>query len=306
MNDARSRVDYRIRYKKPKQLNGTRPGQRIGQKGFTIIETLIVLAVSMALFLAAVILVAGQQRKVEFSQAVRDIQSNIQKTINEVSTGYYSNPGFSCSASSSVTITAGSTPQGSNNGCIFLGKALQFAVNGTDPQAYVTHVIAGLQDNTGTLASARPRAIAPGQATNNAANFPNASTTDVLHNGLRAVSMSYTTGNSVVPIGAVAFLSELGDLDSSTGQLLSGAQNVNVVPINNSASNNSPLSTTSTNVVDRINQQLLLSAPPVNPNGGVQICFASGGTDQSGLVTIGGSGRSLSVKLDIKSTKDCT
>jgi hypothetical protein len=43
-----------------------------------------------------------------------------------------------------------------------------------------------------------------------------------------------------------------------------------------------------------------------NPSNGVSICFASGGTNQSGLVTIGGSGHPLSVTLKVmESTKTC-
>jgi len=301
MNNARSRVAFRTCYRGNKTDSTRRT-----DGGFTIIETMIVLTVSTVLFMAAVILVAGQQRKVEFSQAIRDIQSNIQKTINEVNTGYYPNNGLSCSVSAgTLVLAAGATNQGSNTGCIFLGKALQFGVTGTDPQQYVTHTIAALQDNDGTIAGARPRDVAPGQNTNNAPDFPNASTTDSLHNGITAVDMTYTdgVGGTPQPIGAVAFVSQLGETDASTGQLLSGTQNIDLVPVVSSLTGPG-FQTNTPQVVDAINNRLKDS--PVNPSGGVSICFASGGTEQSGLVKIGGNGRDLAVTLDIKSTKDCT
>jgi hypothetical protein len=48
-----------------------------------------------------------------------------------------------------------------------------------------------------------------------------------------------------------------------------------------------------------------ITTSPVNPAGGARICFVSGGTDQSGLITIGGSGQGLSVTLDIWSDQTC-
>lgn len=264
------------------------------QGGFTIIETLIVLAVSGALFLSAVLLVAGQQRKVEFSQAVQDARSVIEQTITEVGAGYYPNGGnVSCTpVGGNLSISAtGGVGQGANTGCIFLGKVLQFGVVDTDPQQYVTHVVAGLQNNTGTLASAAPSAV----------NIDGTRLTKELHHGLRAVSMRYVVGGVRTNIGAVAFLSGLGEYGNN--QLLSGTQQMALVPVR--ASGAVPNTNVPT-VVAAIDSQLRMSDSLLNPDGGVEICFQSGGTTQSGLVTIGSNERKLSVKLDIKSTVDCT
>jgi type II secretory pathway pseudopilin PulG len=273
--------------------------------GFTIVETLIVLAVTGFLFLSAVLLFAGQSRKVEFVQAVQDIQAQLQQTISEVGAGYYGNTGFNCSGvSGNVNLTTGNNAQGSNTGCIFLGKAIQFGVRDTDPQGYYIYSIAGLQDNAGTLASARPVAIARGNATNATANFPDATERKHLNYGLEAVSMQYVHNGQTRPIGAVAFISGLGEY--SGGQLMSGTQQVNLVPVGGSANGNS-IRTDPAATVDAINRYMSdETLSPKMPSGGVRICFASGGTTQSGLITIGSNGRNLSVKLDIKSTRDCT
>jgi len=274
-----------------------------GQGGFTIVETIIVLAVTTGMFLAAVFLVAGQQNKVQFAQGVQDIQQIIQQKINEVGTGYYSNTdNFECDGGGgNLDIRqASSNNQGTNTGCIFLGKAMQFGVANTDPQEYVTYTIAGLQNNTGTLASARPIAIAPGLTTNTAGNFPDASVHSALRSGLTAVRMQYVVGATKTNIGAVAFVSGLGQYNGT--ELLSGAQQVSLVPVLGSGSLD-PLTTTPASVVDRINTALALS--PVNPSGGIEICFASGSTNQSGLVTIGSNGRNLSVNLQIRDGRNC-
>lgn len=274
------------------------------QQGFTIVETMIVLAISGFLFLSAVILVGGQQNKAAFAQAIQDVQSVIQEHMNEVGDGFYSNSGnFTCTGNTgTLRITSGVSPQGSNTGCIFLGKVLQFGVKSTDPQQFVTYAIAGLRaDSNGnliqTFAAANPVVVAPGTNTNQ--RVPDSSTTDLLHNGLTVVSMKYVNGGSSQSIGAVGFVSGLGSFDPSSSKLLSGSQQISLVPIPGTQIN-----VTKQTGVDDINRNL--ARAPVDPdNGSVQICFASGGTNQSGLMTIGGNGRQLAVTLDIKDGRTC-
>lgn len=288
-----------------------------GQSGFTIIETMIVLAVTGFMLLAALYLVLGQQNKVEFSQSIREAESAIQQVINEVGTGFYPNPGnLKCTANAGgLELSNGSSAQGTNSDCIFLGKALQFGNPSTDSrQQYIVHSIAGRLDNSGELVKAYPTSVAPGDVTNNTGgpNFPDASTTEYLLYGLEVVSMEYfnTPGSTGVPIGAVAFVSELGTFLNPGYE--TGTQQITLIPVGGSEDGNGSFVTDKAKVVDKINNNLTNPAlSPPNPKGGVAICFASGSTEQSGLITIGnntsgGSGRSLAVSLTIKNTKDCT
>jgi prepilin-type N-terminal cleavage/methylation domain-containing protein len=265
-------------------------------QGFTIVEVMIVLAVTGALFVSAAILISGRQSQTQFDQGIRQVQSQIQQTINEVSTGFYPNrDNFACSAAAgSLNISSGTSSQGTNNGCIFLGKVMQFRLHDTDPEQFATFSVAGLQKNSSgndvtSLSEASPLAIAPGPSH---ANIPDLTQKTALQYGISAVSMK-ANGNS---IGAVGFMSSLAQL--SGGSVVSGSQQVNVIPIDTTA-----LDTDTGTVADAIDARLASS--PSNPDGGVQICFASGGTDQSGLITIGSSGRQLSVTLNIKGNKTC-
>ena len=71
--------------------------------GFTIVEVIIVLAVSSVLLVSALSLVGGQQKKAEFTQALSDIQSQIDGVMNNVATGYYANPGnFQCTTTGDI------------------------------------------------------------------------------------------------------------------------------------------------------------------------------------------------------------
>jgi type II secretory pathway pseudopilin PulG len=103
---------------------------RIG--GYTLIEVMIFLAVSGVLFVSAVALIQGQQGRTQFSQSMRDIDSKINQYVSEVSASYFpSNQDYSCAINAAgrpvlTKLTAGTKGVGSNEDCIFLGKALQF------------------------------------------------------------------------------------------------------------------------------------------------------------------------------------
>jgi len=266
------------------------------QRGFTIVETLIVLAITGLMFLLAVLAISGKQNQAEFNQAINDIRSEIQHEIDQVAAGDYTNTGnFTCNGTSgSLNIQQGTNQQGSNDGCVYLGKVLQFGVRNTDPQQYIAYTIAGLKDNNGSLASADPTAIAPGIATNAQAGFPDASVANILHNGLTVASM--TSGGK--RIGAVAFINSLGQYNNGT--LLSGSQQIDLIPVNGTELDDAA---PPNNTVDRIHANLANS--PQNPSDGVHICFASGTTNQSGLIIIGNGNSKLSLTLQIMSGRSC-
>jgi prepilin-type N-terminal cleavage/methylation domain-containing protein len=262
------------------------------QTGYTIIEVMIVLAVSGALFVSAVLLINGRQQRTQFDQSIREVRSQIQQTVNEVSNGFYPDfSNFTCTVTGSgpPTFALASGGQGTNEGCIFLGKAIQFGVEGTDPEEFRVLNIAGRQKSSGgeeaaNLAQAQPRAIALDGGANVTVDI---STAKLLLYGLET---------AWADAGVVAFTSSLSDVTSPSGGAI---QQLNV-----SAVSGTTLGMSEVGAVQALNGNL--SGSPQNPADGVQICFVSGGTDQSGLVTIGGSGGSLAVNLDIKSNRDCS
>ena len=286
------------RYQKRRQFHH-RPAT-----GFTVIEVLIVLAVTGLLFVTTAALLSGKQNQTAFDQSIRQVQQQIQKVINDVSIGYYPNVGnVQCTAGGSgpnIVSTPG-TQQGTNSGCIFLGKAMQFGI-GSNPEIFAVHSIAGLQksgsSDVSTLAQAKPKAIAPSSAE---PNIPNADETEQLDSGLTTYRMWYNNGAGDKKIGEVAFTSSLAQFDSSSS-IVSGSQQLIVVPVDDTGIK-SALHETGTDGVDAINSNLASS--PTSPSNGVFICFVSAGTTQSGLITIGNNARQLSVKLDIKSDTTC-
>lgn len=275
-----------------------------GSRGFTVIEVLIVLAVTGMLFVSAAVLIAGRQAQTEFNQAIRQVQTQIQQVINEVSTGYFPNAGaFRCTpgASGPVLTSGTGTEQGANSGCVFIGKAIQFKVSGSDPEEFSVFTIAGLQkapsgQEVTSLTQSLPKAVAP----NSTENLPDITVTNHLQGGLSTVEMIYVEGGVERPIGVVAFANKLASYNGQS--IVSGAQQVSVIPIDDGGVDSN---------IDRTNEQAAtainssLASSPQNPDR-VEICFRSGGTDQSGLITIGNSSRQLSVTLAIKSGTDCS
>ena len=128
------------------------PIKKLSNKGFTIVETLIVLTITGILFMSVVTMVEGKRQTTEFKQSTNAIKGQIEQVMSEVQSGYFpSGPSFSCSVSfGNVNFpSASATEQGANRDCVFLGKVLQFSKSayGTDPQQYSVYTIAGRRQN---------------------------------------------------------------------------------------------------------------------------------------------------------------
>ena len=94
------------------------------------------------IFFSAVILISGKINKTEYSQSVQAIQTQTQQTVDNISDGYYpNNNNFSCSnVAGAVSINGSVNGQGTNAGCVFLGKVIQFGVHGTNRRNVATRL----------------------------------------------------------------------------------------------------------------------------------------------------------------------
>lgn len=271
-------------------------------------ETLIVLAVISILFVAVVGTLGGRQGKNQFTQAINNVQTQIQQAITETQSGYYQNNGnFKCTSTGGTpTITTGANDQGTNavgvsSGCVFLGKVLQFGVHGTDPEEFTAFSVAGFIGAKGTtplaaLQAAHPTPIYPVTGVNPSAPADNIINSRLL-NGLTTKYVRYTSGATTKDVGAVAFLMELGTVDTANNYN-SGSQTVDVIPVDGTS-----LGQTNAQTARFISQSNLTV---LNPSAGVKMCFVSGSTNQSGLITIGSNGGTLTVTLQRKSNNTCT
>ena len=107
--------------------------KRLG--GFTIVEVLVVLAISGALLASSLALVANLQPEADFTQSMYDMKSKIENSIRGASnTNYPNTTQFDCIKSANkptlVSVIAPATHEpGTNQDCIFLGKALAIPLN---------------------------------------------------------------------------------------------------------------------------------------------------------------------------------
>ncbi len=279
--------------------------------GFTVFETMIVLAVTGALFVIIAATLSGRQNAAEFTHAIQSIQSQIQQVIDQSAEGFFPDQNVSCSAGAGTLLFAAGGAQGANEPCVFLGKVIQFGVHGTNPEQYQIYTIGGLRAATAGAGSpfqnANPTVVAVG------GNYAGYSSARPLEYGLTVawVRSDLNSGCTVAScsIGAVGFLMEPGDFGSSSGYN-SGAQQVDLVPIR-TTNINQTLQQVVTGIESSsagaggLRDPNLGASAPINPSSGVQICFVSAGTNQSGLITIGSAGRQLLVQLQIKSNKTC-
>jgi type II secretory pathway pseudopilin PulG len=260
--------------------------------GFTIVETMVVLAVTGVLFATIALTLSSRQQSNEFTQAIQDVRSQIQQTIANVQSGYYTSKGsYNCTdTGSSLSITGGSNQLGTNEACVFLGDVIQF-----NSDNMVIYPIAGRR-TADDLSSSSATPIVGADGTDESSTY-------ALKYGVTPVKMIYSDGGNAVSSGAFGVLSPAGENSSGTGAAnlaiavygLGGGTGISKL-------NDTPESANVANII----KSLLGSNPVMNPSGGVQICFQSGTTKEYGLMTIGQDNRQLNVHLDIMPTQGNT
>lgn len=263
-------------------------------QGYTIIEVMIFLAVSAAMFLSAMLLMQGQQTRTEFSQGMRDIESRFRDTLNDVSSGYYPEVnGFTCDATG-TTIQfdqAATDTTGTNLSCIFMGKAIQ-ALPAGNSNALITHVVvgkrlyssAGVTRDVQTLAEARPTAVY-----DSAFNL-DYSDTYQLPWGIKLKSVVSPTNSSMLGV-----YGSLAKGQQPDGAQQSGAQDL-APTLYSLTANASP---------DQARACIGDTAGCVMPGGqfpGWQLCFSRVDNKETALISVGGEGSTTTVKLDFE---DC-
>jgi type II secretory pathway pseudopilin PulG len=201
--------------------------KRLHGRGFTIIETLIVLAVTSAMFIVAILAFSGQQEKTRFAQANRDTESKVRDVANDVSAGYFPEVvGWNCTA------TGGAAPvidedsgsgQGTNQDCIFIGKALHFGAGDANCGNNCSDV------RIVTVAGRRQAPLGGKEVTSLTDAKQVAATTNSPYN--ESYQLKYGMGVYRVvdgegnPLSGVAFLSSLGSYNDSD-DIVAGSQSV--------------------------------------------------------------------------------
>ena len=258
-------------------------GRLASASGFTIVETLIVLAVSSTLFVVAGTMISGRQAKTEFQVGSRDIQTKIQQVINETKSGYYGTESTSsCSQNGTpppgLAFTA-SGALGSRGNCVFIGKALVFSGS----TMYI-FPLAGLRQVSGMDAPNAKAALATA--------IPSSSQRYVFPYGTELVGSAVDDDSLVPGIHGFAVLT------SFSGTQTLGGQTFGLHAFTSSFTDEAGIETT---INSEITQNDTNSYRPISK---ATLCIKSGGTNQSVKVTIGGD-NGTAVSTEMKGNTTC-
>jgi type II secretory pathway pseudopilin PulG len=268
----------------------------INPLGFTIVETMIFLAVSGALVLVGLTAISGTQGRSEFRVAVNDAQQQIDKVINNVTNGYYADTSnISCRNIGNNTVLQ-PTPSvaGTNLDCSFLGRVIWFRQSPAPP-AMVVYSVAGIRQTGGvdkkevvSMSEADPDVIESSREE------------ILLKNGLTIGSVSIGASPN---IGAVGFFTSFGSYTSSGG-LGSSSSKYNFAGL-------SGTTTSTDNIRASINDSAFRNHYDnnnpnfgKNPNDGIRVCLL-GGDNQRAYITIGGQGKLATTTLSISPGSVC-
>lgn len=276
--------------------------------GYTVVEVMIFLAITSALFVMVVISFQGQQGKTQFTTSARDMESRVQDIINDVATGFPGSDGsFRCALGGGKPQITAITPDldsiGTNTACIYIGKVLQPSIAG-EPDNYAVYPIVGLRQIAGSsklatsFAESQPIAIAPPSS-------PDVDMTDKdrLPTGLRIVRITSATALGTQDIDGIGFFSTLGSYTGGAVDTIKpGALSVYMLPL---LGDSAPGPIDGDSLVQHIddtlnytdNESVKLFVEAVKPT--VTICMDSDSSNQHAILKIGGDGQQLTTDLEI-------
>ena len=250
--------------------------------GYTIVETMIVLAVSGVLFISAVAVFNGKQGRSEFTTSMQDIRSKIQDLANDVATGYLPNSSFnSCTALSTggpPKLAAGNNI-GTSEECIFLGKALNFPSGPTNNGRFQAYTVIGRR--------LLPNSTA--QTTNYSEAMPTVATEltedDEIQGGAETQAVD-ASGIGTSPSNAVAFYHTLNTpAYGSTG--------TSIVEMYDLGDINDP-----SQMANCVNGTICKPLDKLSAITKWQLCFKSTTSDQFALITVTPLNSSVTTKLE--------
>ncbi len=268
--------------------------------GFTILETIIVLTVTVALLGSALLVFQGRVPRVQFESAVNEMSTQIQDVANQVASGNYPYTGnFKCSAASGTPeLGLGNDDQGTNEDCVFIGQAIQFGVSCTagndDCDDLHLYTVVGLRATPSgivmNLDAAKPQI-----------SHEFASTSQTLSYGMSVSKVLFTDGAGTHEIGGVGFFQTFGRTVSGPDQL-NGASQVEVVPLKASGFGQAEAQFASIlNSMPVSSNEGFYTTP--NPASGITICLRSGGSNQWGTITLARNGAVFDIDRVIHDTE---
>jgi hypothetical protein len=183
--------------------------------GYTIVEVLIVLAVSAMMFLIAANFINGKQERTAFTQGSNELVAQLQSVVDDINNGNYTDQQINCGIvgsgiSFSVPPNSG---QGTNQDCVFFGKLVHFYRTAGVP----------LPENYETFLLAAKR-TADGSSLLSDAQSPQVTSTNTTPQGLDIANIRI---NNAVNSTNIGFALDVGT--ASGGPYQGGAQTISLI-----------------------------------------------------------------------------
>jgi len=257
---------------------------RVYPRGFTIVEVLIVLAISGVIMVATLPFISNKQNNTQFTVGIRQIQNQLQDILNNVSTGNVTVPAsvnYSCTSSNGAgpVITSTLSNLGTNFGCQYIGMGIYFDKNSMQviPIIGQKYSDSNLTKVT-SLASAKPCPLVNMGSTGVCSQVNGASTVNY-PSSITMSKYSGSPGKGLVAIYSITSISSEASNGSGGVDLLNLGLNASIgIEIPNSG------------IISTYNQP-------------IDICFNSGTNSNSGVIHLSPKGNPTSVDLDIGSVK---
>lgn len=257
---------------------------KINSLGFTIIEEMIVLAVTAIIFFMSTVFIQGKEAYNQFLVSLNNTEAQLNTDINDVRNGSYVFPNkISCSEGTvgppivQYGSNIQSTTQGTNKGCMFVGDAIKL-----NPNSFDNYLIVGNQFKQST--------------TGNSNTVPNYGINDsnpilIYGPGVAPVTQ-YLENGLTLDCANFSNLSGCNSSGQETGGIIlgiSGSTNqqseVNIYSDQNSSSiNDLNFITNTDNTLNGIAP--INSSSSITPSS-IELCFKAGGINDSALFTIG-------------------
>ncbi len=261
---------------------------RFARGGYTIIEVLIVLAVSGAILIAAATVFSGRQGRTQFNQAMQDVNSQIHSFVDDIRVSVFPEAGeYKCGLDSSgrpkLTPKAPGDEQGTSADCIFLGKALYIDTT-TTPNKIKAYTVLGARligtDPVTTFKQASPEPV------------------------LGSTAETYTIGanstvksSEITDSGGTVRSSNLVGFYNSLQSPVSGSQSLAAYAYVDFSGS----SGTSANLTSALKQTTPTGLYPITSISKWQVCFESGSSNQTVLFTVIPTATGVSTNLEYKS-----
>lgn len=217
------------------------------QFGFTMVETMIFLAVSTAVFAVSIAIVSEQQSRAEIRFGMEEFSGQVRDVMNDVSTGFYERPeNLQCRTNpgtGTLQLNAGPANElGQSRDCIFIGRIIHFDPEPSDypftldeEQVYRVFTVAGRRQipvagpsgdsrDVTTLVEATPRAIEDAETQSNY----------ILPYGIR-IATAKVSGTNIDAYAFGVFTRFASYENNSVGTVFeSNARDVQIVPLRHS------------------------------------------------------------------------